>query len=303
MTTDNPYQSPVAEVAPEPVNVGEVQLRPARRVKAGRGASWFGDAFAATARGTPGWVLFAIVFILAYVPMAAAPYLPLGNEVVVQIVVSFFGTIPIALLWGGAMAGCHADRFSFVRAWRGMWRSWRPLAVMGLLMAVLTLPGMLILGAVGFLDVDPAASGSFDNFSVATWVIVIVGMLAYYSLLSMALWMAPALITLGGMGPVPAMMTSLRAAFKNTLAFLVYGLVVLGAGIAMFLVLGIAAAVVMGVTGMAASLAGGGNTSSAFGGMVIIGILYVAMYIGVLGVLYQSQYATFMDVFAYDDAA
>lgn len=303
MTTDNPYQSPAAEIAPEAIGVGEIRLRPARRVKAGRGASWFGDAFAATARGTPGWILFAIVFVLAYLPIAAAPYLPFGDAAVIQIVVSFLGTVPISLLWGGAMVGCHADRFSFGRAWRGMWRSWKPLAVMGLLMAVLSLPGMLILGVAGFLSVDPADTTSFDDINIATWSLAIIGMLVYYSLLSMALWMAPALIALGGMGPVAAMMTSLRAAFKNTLAFLVYGLVILGAGIALMLVLGLAAAVVMGVTGLAASMAGSGGTSSAFGGMVIIGILYVAMYIGILGVLYQSQYATFMDVFAYEDAS
>ena len=64
--------------------------------------------------------------------------------------------------------------------------------------------------------------------------LVALGALAYIGLtlalslpVFMALWFAPALVFFNGMAPIAALKASFDACLKNTLAFLVYGLIVL----------------------------------------------------------------------------
>jgi uncharacterized membrane protein len=110
-----------------------------------------------------------------------------------------------------------------------------PLIVLGALFAAATLiiflvAGMLGAGAMFGMMGGGMHRGSAGNLNgmmaamgagfMALLVFFLFGMLA-----TAALWFAPALVVFRQMPPVDAVMTSLRAVFKNVLPFLIYGVI------------------------------------------------------------------------------
>lgn len=306
MTTDNPYQSPGADVLAASASPSGADLQPARRVPAARGASWIGDAFSATARGTAGWILFALFWIVCYAPMLGVTFVAQSGGNVAMVVAGVLAYPILTLLWGGAMAGCHADKFGFGGAWRGMLGAWKPLLVLGVMVGLLSLPALLLLAAFDLLSGDEAAMLQvMEERGIGTIAAVYLAMMAYYSIIAMALWFAPALVTISGVSPMRAIVQSIKAAMRNALPLLIFGLVAIVLFIALIILVVIVIGVVAAVTGLAGSLGEGGAGSST--GMIAVGAVSVFVYaifvIGMLAVSCQSQYASFRDVFLYGDAS
>lgn len=94
-------------------------------------------------------------------------------------------------------------------------------AMLGVALIVLTLGGGSVAG--GLMMGRPAGIGlAFGGVMLAMLL-----SLALSVPLMMALWFAPALVFFNNMAPLPALKASFNACLKNTLAFLVYGLIVL----------------------------------------------------------------------------
>ena len=94
-------------------------------------------------------------------------------------------------------------------------------AMLGVALIVLTLGGGSVAG--GLMMGRPAGIGlAFGGVMLAMLL-----SLALSVPLMMALWFAPALVFFNNMTPLPALKASFNACLKNTLAFLVYGLIVL----------------------------------------------------------------------------
>ncbi len=300
-TPDNPYQSPTADVVTERALGGAHNLMPARRVPARRGAAWIGEAFTATVAGTPGWILFALVFALIYLPILAAAVVMESAGPYAAAVLWFFYYPLASIWWGGALSGCHPGAFRFARAWRGMLRWWKATFVLGLMMGLASLPVLLVNASLGLFGGDDAALEQALLERPEFFITYFLAVTVLYSLLFLALWFASALVVLGGVSPGRALWLSAKAALRNILPLSVFGLVVIALGFALMMLLGIAFAVVIGVTGLAGATVDGSGALVIVGG-VVGALVYAFMLIGMLAVSCQAQYASYLDVFAYGPA-
>ena len=115
----------------------------------------------------------------------------------------------------------------------------RSLGVFGILAwIVVAIPAVAIMGGgafFAFMRGDLASVGAIgSSFALAFLVMLALSIPVY-----MALWFAPALVTLRELAPTDAIKQSFRACLKNIVPFLLYGIVML--------VLGIIAAIPLGL--------------------------------------------------------
>jgi len=121
-------------------------------------------------------------------------------------------------------------------------------AAVGMLLLAAGLGGMLSavfggimagLGGMGGLDGIGGFAGAAAGFGLLASLLMFIAGLLVFVPISMAAWLAPALIVLRGATPVDALKASLRAAWRNAGALTVYGLV--------FVVLAVAASLLLGL--------------------------------------------------------
>lgn len=202
----------------------------ARGVEAGRGASWWSEAWRLFVPSVGPWLLTVVILIVLQICLQFIPVVGhLANSVLFPVLV------------GGLMLGCRAvDRgepLSVNHLFAGFSAHAGPLLVVGLLYTALLLACALIVAGILFVAFgasmvaqlfalqNPASMGSVLGKMLYA---VMLGALLFLALslpLIMAVWFAPALVVLRGAEPWTAMKLSFSGCLKNVVPFLVYGLI------------------------------------------------------------------------------
>jgi uncharacterized membrane protein len=192
-----------------------------RVVDAGRPIEWLKGGWELFAKNPGLWVgiglVIMIVVLLGMIPM-------IGSLLV---------TFLMPILGAGLLLGCKALRdggeLRFDHLFAGFQQNTGNLVMIG----VLSLFGFIAIGVVtvvigGGAALSGVVMGDASGLGMALVGLMVAALvaLALSVPLSMAIWFAPALVVFKNMLPIPAMKASFFACLKNTLPFLVYGLVV-----------------------------------------------------------------------------
>ena len=209
---------------------GEASIE-ARTVAADRGLVWWTDAWALFSKSALLWVALGVILIAGFVVISMIPFIgALATSLVTPVFIGSWLLAARKVDSGGALE--VADLFTCFTGDR-----LTPLLVQGaLLLAAVVVMG-LVAGVLGFGAMFGMMAGSAGQHMGGVLAAMGAGMLAMTVLLvlgtvlSMALWFAPALVVFQGAPPVDALRTSMVAVLKNWLPFLVYGLIYIVAAI------------------------------------------------------------------------
>lgn len=219
----NPYATPKAAVADEPVPQGEY-VPGGQTVAASRGWSWIADGWTIF-KAAPGlWIGIIVVFVLILFALALVPF------------VGFVGQyLLLPVFMGGIVLGCRAIEDGSGLEFNHLFAGFKDRA--GTLVAVgaLYLAGfvavmvvvMLIFGAGiaamfigGGQQPDMAQAGAAIGILLAVLVAIALSLP-----LVMAVWFAAPLVMFHNLGAVEAMKASFTGCLRNVVPFLVYGVV------------------------------------------------------------------------------
>jgi uncharacterized membrane protein len=200
-----------------------------RTVSASRGWDWFVSGFALFQREPLILVVMVIALLVCWVTLSWLPLIgALLNALLFQIFL------------GGIMLGCQSldagGMLRFGHLFAGFDRYGTRLAVIGIFAAVgvvvAVTPMILIVGIGSFKAMAAAATigdmESLIRLVITLSLVLMMGLLTALALavpLTMALWFAPALIVLHDLKPGAALAASFVACLKNTVPFLVYGII------------------------------------------------------------------------------
>ena len=189
------------------------------------------------------------------------------------------------VFFAGLMIGCRAleqdGRLEISHLFAGFRQSAAPLVTVGgiYLVGTILVFGFVFLSADGAKLASLAQPGADVGAARAALTELgpafVIGALAYVPLL-LLVWYAPLLVVFDGLAPLAAMKVSFQACLKNTAAFAVYGLAVLG---------------LSAVISLPAAL------GTAGAGLVM------ALLIASIPVLFCSIYVSYRDVFGTSDPA
>ena len=210
-----------------PEEHGLTLVMPGRRVPAGRGMSWIGEGWRLFTRAPLMWIIACVVLFIVMVVMNLVPIL---GGLVFQLLQTVF--------WAGLIGACRSletgGEFEIENLFGGFKHRFGPLLVLSL---IFVLAGLVIavvyFGFVGFSVMSAMWSG--DQEAVAAALISSIGMMLLGSLVALllvvplmaAMWFAPALVYMHGMGPMEALKASFGASLRNFIPFFVYGIVML----------------------------------------------------------------------------
>jgi len=228
MNEINPYQSTESPAAAAAGNF----IRGGRAVDAGRGWEWIADGWKLFAQQPLLWVVDGFVFSLV---VAVLPYVPPVFGFIVSLLVT-----PVLL--GGLMLGCQAvnqgQPLTFGHLFAGFQKNIGALLSAGLAwlvcFVVIGLIGALVMG-FGIFGAISGAMLTGDPVQIVTIIMgsittILLGLLVALGLLvpvAMAFWFAPALIVMHDTGVGTALRSSFIVCLKNSVPFLLYGLIML----------------------------------------------------------------------------
>lgn len=240
-----------------------------RVVAAGKGWRWLVDGLALFRRSPGNWI--AITLLLGAIWLGSL-FIPLVGPLLFNLFSPLF--------FAGLMIGCRAleegKPLEVPHLFAAFKQHAAPLVTVGgvYLVGTIIVLGIVLLIAGGSMLPTLLAKGGGDPETVkAAMRSLAMGLAvgaAVYLPLIMLIWFAPLLVVFDGMAPVPAMKLSFEACLRNTVPFLVYGLVILG----LWIVLSLPGA--FGVFGAA---------------------LMVALLVLSIPVLICSIYASYRDIF------
>jgi hypothetical protein len=190
------------------------------------GLKWLLQGFVLLRRNFFVWLLFVVmlwgmVFVAARIPFAG-------------ILLALF--TPVFL--GGLMLGCRAlekgERLEIAHFFAGFRNSTLSLITIGACYLIGNVVIAMLMYAIGGQAIQQIVAGQAQNVDPAVLmqaigpalVALLVGM-ALSVPLTMAMWFAPLLVVFGNQRPALALRYSFIACVRNTLPFLVYGLVIL----------------------------------------------------------------------------
>jgi uncharacterized membrane protein len=193
----------------------------ARGVDAGRGLSWWTEAWALFMKNAGMWIVLGLILLVAFVVLSFVPLLgPLVGSLVAPVFAGSWLLAARKLEAGGALA--VDDLLA------GFKEKLTPLLVLGALLLVATLVIGAVAMAFGFGAVmglgGVQGSGGVMAAMGGGMLAVLVG-LALGLLLAMAFWFAPALVVFRDMAPVDALKASVFASLKNIVPFLLYSVI------------------------------------------------------------------------------
>lgn len=220
--SENPYQAPSADVGDyQPaLGAGNLLAQP-RTVPAGRGASWFAEAWKLFVISPGLWIVFILVFFCISFGFQVVPIIgPLASYLIFPI------------LSAGVAAACESLRrgevMEFSQLFAGFSQQTGQLVLLGALyLAAFIAIGLIVvvplvgMGAMGLLFGE-AAEGSTVSLTV---ILVVLIAMALMIPVMMAYWFAPVLVFLHGIPAIDALKMSFFACLRNLLPFLVFGLV------------------------------------------------------------------------------
>ena len=219
-----------------------------RVVDAGRGVGWWGDTWALFTRSAALWVVLGLLLLVILIVLSVIPLL--GALVASLLLPVFAGSWMLAarkVEAGGTLE--VGDLFS---AFRG--DKLTPLLVLGALMLGATVLIGLVAGGFGLgATIGMIAGGA--NHSIGTvlaalgaGLLALLVVLALGTLVTMAVWFAPALVMFRGTPPVDALKASMAASLKNLVPFMLYGMIYIVASIVASIPFGLGWIVLLPVT-------------------------------------------------------
>ncbi|MEM7081503.1 MAG: BPSS1780 family membrane protein [Pseudomonadota bacterium] len=222
---NNPYQAPSANIE-RPLSGGDVTLldQP-RKLPAGRGWGWIAEGFGFFKRSPVGWILG---LILGGLGILLLMFIPLIGPILYML--SFYVVI------GGIMLGCHAQSQGQPFEVRYLLAAFSNPVKLILLAVVVLIATIVIMGVTlgpTFVSMMTSPLGSESETAAANALLgdptgfmlkTLIGSLISIPL-AMAIWFAPALITLHDVGLVDALKRSFAGCLKNMLPFLVFGVI------------------------------------------------------------------------------
>jgi uncharacterized membrane protein len=220
--TTNPYATPKAAVADEPVAQGEY-VPGGKSVPASNGWTWIADGWALF-KAAPGlWIGMIVVFMVMYLAAMLVPFIgPVAQYLLMPV------------FMGGIAAGCRAiddgSGLQFNHLFAGFQTKFGTLAAIGalylagfvaILVVVMLVTGVGVFAVMAGGAQDVAASG---GAALSILLAVLIAMALSIPLV-MAIWFAPALAMFHELGAVEAMKASFSGCLRNVVPFLVYGIV------------------------------------------------------------------------------
>ncbi|MCL4802650.1 MAG: hypothetical protein KJ025_23895 [Burkholderiales bacterium] len=220
MATD-PYAAPRAPVADAPGAELEGEFVPEGQAQpAGNGWSWITGGWALFKQNPGIWILIVVIFFVLGLLIQIIP-------IVGPIAMTLLGPVFV----GGLMIGCRALEQGEPLEVGHLFAGFRGNTGKLVLIGVFSLIAFVIVFAVMFVmvggSVFAAAAGGGDPGAGNVMLIllaVLIG-LALALPIYMAMWFAPALVSLQDMDVVAALKTSFFACLKNILTFIVYGVI------------------------------------------------------------------------------
>lgn len=293
MESSNPYQTPQADVSV--VNEGQAVAQAPRRVSAGRGFSWISDGISMLMSQNWPWLGVTAIGMLLIVILSSIPF------------VSILSSLPIAILVGGVMIGCHRQaetgRIRVGDLFEGFSKDPVNLLLVGLFYLLGTIVLLIIMAIIFFVflgggqlfeaamageTMDPQA---FANLwpKIAIAVLIATGLAVP---LVMAYWFAPALVGVAGQPALKAMGASFRGCLINIVPFLIYGLVWLVIGVVVMFLFGV-------IVGGTAALIGGDGVGAI---TLLFMLLMIPIALFMMGLIWTSMYFGFRDIYLHEPA-
>jgi hypothetical protein len=217
LSADNPYE-PLEEEYSE-----NAELNPLT-VPASHGVSWLSDGFWHFKQNKLAWAGVMVICLIIFVALS---FIPFAGSIIVNIL------SPVIL--GSLLIGAHEQAkggdFQIAHLLAGFLNKPGQLILVGVIYLVATLLIMMI--AMAIVGGSMAMSGILESNSNPELFIHMMGpgmmlmMLPFWiimTLMFMAYWYAPVLVTLEGMSALSAMALSFRTCLKNWRAFTIYGM-------------------------------------------------------------------------------
>jgi uncharacterized membrane protein len=223
MSTPNPYAAPKAPVADESVVLASNFTPGGRTVAGGRGWSWLAEGWTMFMKSPGVWIAIIVMLAIIFIVLTFVPFL---GGLVISLLLPVFG--------GGMMLGSRAleegKDLEFAHLFAGFRTNFGTLAAIGavyvvasiIIMVIAIIPsGASLFGLFAGGPQDPAAMARAMRGMALSGLIA----LALFVPLLMAMWFAPALVMLNGLGATQAMKQSFAGCLKNVVPFLLYGVV------------------------------------------------------------------------------
>jgi uncharacterized membrane protein len=220
MATD-PYAAPRARVADVPSAAPGGNFIPeGQAVAAGNGWQWIVDAWGLFKRQPGTWIAILVVFLVLVILLNFVP---------------FVGGLAAALLApvfaGGIVRGCQevndGGALEIGHLFAGFKENTGRLVMIGVFNLVAWIVIMLVIYVLIGASMSALMMGGGDPSAAAGAPVLLAGLIALALSIPvyMALWFAPALVTLNDFEPVQALKTSFSACLKNIVPYLVYGVI------------------------------------------------------------------------------
>ena len=235
---ENPFAPPKAAVL-QPASADDgLFVEEGQKVAAGRGGTWWAQAWELFKMAPGTWVLIFIVFMVLSLVFAI---IPLGSLVT---------NICYPVVAAGVMLGCRSLEEGNGLTVGHLFAAFKKNVGSLLLVGVLYLVGMMVialLAGIGMAITIPfftnmGQSGQTpQDFMVLIpiFLVVLLVVLALMLPLIMAIWFAPAIVVFHDVQPMAAMKASFAGSLRNFVPFLVYGVVGLGLAIVAAIPLGL----------------------------------------------------------------
>ncbi|MGK0296660.1 MAG: hypothetical protein ACI9XC_000250 [Gammaproteobacteria bacterium] len=200
-------------------------------VNSGRGAAWLVEGFEYFRRSAGAWIGTSIILIIINIVSGVIPF---AGIIIMQLLTPVF--------IGGLLLGCrdiaNNGKLEINHLFSGFNKDFGNLVVLGLIYtlgSIFIIMSMLLVAFVTvgldfFINfVNGGSNFIIEDFYNSEYVtsilmIVLIGLIFYVPLL-MSFWFAPALIVLDGQKPLESIKNSFVGCLKNTIPFLVYGMV------------------------------------------------------------------------------
>lgn len=204
-----------------------------RSVEPGRAVEWLGAGFRAFTKTPAFWAVSGVIIIVASWMLSMFPLL--GSALSTAFTVVATGALMRAhlVLDNGGDPAAEAQKAA----------SSQPLWILGALCAAATFGVAMTMVFMGLSSVGMfmISSGTLGPMILVSLVM----MLAFAALITMAFWLAPALVALRGASPVEAIKLSFAASLKNLLPFVIFFVLATLACMATVITLGLAMIVVL----------------------------------------------------------
>jgi len=201
-----------------------------RTVDAGRGISWWSEAWALFMKNPGMWIVQALIMIVILIALNFIPFLgSLASSLLFPTFAASWLLAARKVEGGGALE--VGDLFS------GFKDKLTPLLVLGAVVLVAGVVIALVVGALGFGAVMSMFVGGARHSASGMMAALGAGMLALLvalalgALVAMAIWFAPALVVFRNVAPIDALKSSFSANLKNIVPFLLFGILYIVAAV------------------------------------------------------------------------